>query len=169
MFHVPRRMSSAVLTTALITAAANAVLALPCGSAQAATASEVAADLQMAQDAAPMRQAADRFIARAIAGDAAATQAMLSRALVERIGQTNAEKAMQGLILPFFARGGSVGRSVTITRTTDAAGQTGFAFYMWLVPAQGEARPFTVYMVDEQGTARVANVVPDRRVEGRHL
>jgi hypothetical protein len=159
---------STVLLTALLANAAAAVLVLPSGAAVAAGAAEVAADLRMAEDAGPMRQAAERFIARAMAGDAAAAQAMLSRALVERAGEAAVAKAMQGMILPFFARGGEVGRSVTVTRTTDAAGQNGFAFYMWLVPAQGEARPFTVYMVDEAGTPRVANVVPDRRVEGRH-
>jgi hypothetical protein len=71
---------------------------------------------------------------------------------------------------PALLRGGKTpGKSVTVTRTTDAAGQQGFAFYMWLHGADAsEQRPFTVYVVEEQGRLAVANIVPDRLVEGRH-
>lgn len=159
----PRSFLSAARMVTLM-----AALIAPIVPATAAGAADVTADLRMAAEAAPMRRVADRFVARALNGDAAATSAMLSRALVERMGEAAAAAAMQRQILPFFARGGELGRSVTVTRTTDAAGQSGFAFYMWLVSPQGERRPFTVYVVDENGTAAVANVVPDRFVEGRH-
>jgi hypothetical protein len=123
----------------------------------------------MAQDAVPFRRIADAFVAAALAGDGAQAQAMLSPALVARTGEAGIRRALDTQILPFFARGQAPGRSVTITRTTDAAGQQGFAFYMWLQAADGSAqRPFTVYVVEEQGRATVANVVPDRLVEGRH-
>lgn len=143
-------------------------LVWPLDAAHAASAAEVAADLRMAEDAAPMRRVADRFTALALAGDAQGASALLSRVLVERIGEAAAARAMQAQILPFFSHGGAVGRSATVARTTDAAGQSGFAFYLWLVRPDGEKRPFTVYVVDEGGTLRVANVVPDRLVEGRH-
>ena len=154
--------------TLLLSAFCLSMAAWPLSPALAATAAEVAADLQMMEASAPMRRAADRFVDRALARDAAATSSMLSRLLVERIGAAQAQQAMQQQILPFFAHGGEVGRSVTTTRTTDAAGQTGFAFYMWLVDAQGRRRPFTVYVVDEQGMPKVANIVPDKFVPGRH-
>jgi hypothetical protein len=153
---------------ALLVSLALLALALPTRPAMAFDTATVSADLRMAEDAAPMRRVADGFIARALAGDAASTSAMLSRALVERMGQAAAMKAMKEQVLPFFARGGEVGRSVTVTRTTDAAGQTGFAFYFWLVRGVGERRPFTIYVVNEGGVPVVANVVPDRFVEGRH-
>lgn len=134
-----------------------------------AQAGSVTADLRMAQDAEPLRRVADAFVARALAGDGAAVRAMLSSALVERAGEAGVQRALQNQILPFFAQGRGPGRSVTITRTTDASGSQGFAFYMWLVPANGgEQRPFTVYTVIEQGQAVVANIVPDRLVAGRH-
>jgi hypothetical protein len=154
--------------TLLLSALYLSMAAWPLTPALAATAAEVAADLRMMEASAPMRRAADRFVAGALANDADATYAMLSRALVERIGPAQAQQAMREMILPFFSQGGEVGRSVTTTRTTDAAGQTGFAFYMWLVDAQGRRRPFTVYVVDEQGTPKVANIVPDKLVQGRH-
>jgi len=139
--------------------------------AQAQNSAEaVAADMRMAQDSAVYRQAADRFIARAMAGDARATRAMLSPTLVERSGEAAIDRALAQQILPFFRQARATGRSVTITNTTDAAGQSGFAFYMWMEPADATLpkRPFTVYMVEEQGKIVVANVVPDRLVEGRH-
>jgi hypothetical protein len=147
---------------------AAALLHVPAlGSAQAAP--TVAADVQMAQDAQPFRRTADAFVASALAGDAARTQAMLSPALVARSGEAAIRRALDQQILPFFAQGKAPGRSVTVTRTTDAAGQQGFAFYMWLQGADASSqRPFTVYVVEEQGRHTVANVVPDRLVEGRH-
>ena len=40
---------------------------------------------------------------------------------------------------------------------------------VWLVSAAGgDARPFTLYTVREGGRIVVANIVPDRLVEGRH-
>jgi predicted NBD/HSP70 family sugar kinase len=129
----------------------------------------VEADLRMAEDAAPFRKVADAFVATALAGDAARAQAMLSPALVARSGEAAIRRALDTQILPFFAQGKAPGRSVTVTRTTDAAGHQGFAFYMWLQAGDGSAqRPFTVYVVEEQGRLTVANIVPDRLVEGRH-
>lgn len=134
-----------------------------------AAAGNVTDDIQMAGDSAPFRKAADEFVARSMAGDAAGMQAMLSRQLVERSGEAAIRKALQTQILPFFQRGREPGRSVTITQTTDASGQQGFAFYMWMQYADAPtARPFTVYVVKEQGRFVVANIVPDRLVEGRH-
>src|SRR5215207_3609063 len=137
--------------------------------AQAQPTPSVESDLQMAQDAAPFRRAADAFVAGAMAGDAARVQAMLSPALLARSGEAAIRRALDTQILPFFAAGKAVGRSVTVTRTTDAAGQRGFAFYMWLQGADASVqRPFTLYVVEEQGRLTIANVVPDRLVEGRH-
>ena len=146
---------------------AAALLQVP--SLASAQATPVAADLRMAQDAAPFRRTADAFVASALAGDAARTQSMLSPALVARSGEQAIRRALDTQILPFFARGKAPGKSVTVTRTTDAAGQQGFAFYMWLRGTDTSTqRPFTVYVVEEEGRFTVANVVPDRLVEGRH-
>ena len=129
----------------------------------------IGAELQMAQDAQPFRRTADAFVASALAGDAARAQAMLSPALVARSGEAAIRRALDAQILPFFAQGKAPGKSVTVTRTTDAAGQQGYAFYMWLQGGDAASqRPFTVYVVEEQGRYTVANVVPDRLVEGRH-
>jgi hypothetical protein len=152
-----------------VAAALLAAQAPTAAQAPAPAAPSVEADLQMAQDAAPFRRVADAFVASALAGDAAKVKGMLSPALVSRGGEAAIARALETQILPFFAAGKAPGRSVTVTRTTDAAGHQGFAFYMWLQRADGSAqRPFTVYVVAEQGGLTVANIVPDRLVEGRH-
>jgi hypothetical protein len=129
----------------------------------------VTEDLRMVADSQPFRQAADRFVTRAMAGDVEATYALLSRQLVERSGDAAIRRALETQIVPFFRAGQAPGRSVTTTHTTDAAQQRGFAFYMWMQQSGGATqRPFTVYVVQEGERYVVANVVPDRLVEGRH-
>lgn len=129
----------------------------------------VSEDIQMASDSVPFRKAADEFVTRSMAGDLAGAQALLSRQLVDRSGEAAIRNALQSQILPFFQRAREPGRSVTVTQTTDASGQQGFAFYMSMQYAEAPtARPFTVYVVKEQGRLAVANIVPDRLVEGRH-
>lgn len=138
--------------------------------AHAQGADDVTADLRMAQEAEPLRRVADGFVSRAIAGDGAGLQGLFSVKLVQRTGESKLQQVLHAQILPFFAQGRGTGRSVTVTRTTDPHGAQGFAFYMWLLPAgAGEARPFTLYTVLEQGRPVVANIVPDRLVPGRHL
>ncbi|KQW46392.1 MULTISPECIES: hypothetical protein [unclassified Roseateles] len=155
-----RAIASLLLTACLIGAPMSAARAAPGSATQ---------DIQMAADSAPFRQAADEFVARSMAGDVDATRSLLSRRLVDRIGDAAARTALQSQILPFFQRGRQPGGPVTITQTTDAAGQPGYAFYMWMQYADAPtARPFTVYVVKEHGRLVVANIVPDRLVEGRH-
>jgi hypothetical protein len=147
------------------------LVSLPTARAQsvASPSADVAIDLRMAEDAAPMRAAAEHFTARAMAGNQRDMLAMLSPALVSRLGRDTVAQAMQTQIVPFFQRGRGIGRSTTITRTTDAAGHSGFAFYQWLEMRDGSpARPFTVYVVREDDRVVVANIVPDRLVDGRH-
>ena len=161
-------MTRSVLARAACTAT-FALAVLAAAPASATSAADVAADMQMAVDSQPFRQLADRFVAQAMAGDLAATQAMLSRQLVARSGDAAIRQALDAQILPFFRAGRAPGRSVTTTQTTDAAGQRGFAFYMWMQQAgAAPQRPFTVYVVQEGERLVVANIVPDRLVEGRH-
>lgn len=137
---------------------------------QAQTPPDVSGDLRMMADSSAYRQTAEAFVARAMAGDLDAAQKMLSARMVDRSGSEAIRRALEQQILPFFVQGAQIGRSVTVARTTDADGSTGYAFYMWLAPrGGGEASPFTVYVVEEKGRRVVANVLPGRRVAGRHV
>ncbi len=156
-----------LLVAPLLVAVSSAGMMVLCAPAHAQT--TLAQDMQMAADAGAYRKVADDFIAKSMAGHREAAQAMLSPNLVGRIGADGARQALQAQILPFFQRGKQLGRSTTVTRTTDGNGSTGFAFYLWLEQsAGGEALPFTVYVVEEQGQRVVANIVPNKLVPGRH-
>ncbi len=148
---------------------AAALLAACCLIHPARAAGVPTAELQMAEQAQAFREAADRFIAAAQAGDLPATRGQLSQALAERMGDALLRRVLAEQILPFFANGAGLAGSATITRTTDASGQQGFAFYLWLMQRGGDApRPFTVYVVNEGGRAVIANIVPNRLVPERH-
>jgi hypothetical protein len=54
---------------------------------------------------------------------------------------------------------------VSVTRTAEVRG---FAFYMSMVSAMDELRPFVIYVIEEGGAKVVANVLVDHLVEGRH-
>jgi hypothetical protein len=90
---------------------------------------------------------------------------MLSPAVVARTGAEAVERFLAGEVLAFFAPYKELARSVSVTRTADVRG---FAFYMYMVSATGELRPFVIYVIEEGGAKVVANVLVDRLVEGRH-
>lgn len=163
------------LRRCLLQQAAVMLLAVLCawaqtaGQAHAQTARDMAADLHMAAEEEPFRAVAERFLALAALNDLAGCESLMSLALRQRLGEANMRRVMAAQILPFFAGGGQRTRSVTVTRTTDAAGQQGFAYYVWWQPAAGgEPRPLTLYTVREGSVPVLANVVPDRLVAGRH-
>jgi hypothetical protein len=141
--------------------------ALPSGQARNAEAL-LNADLEMAEKSAPFRAVADEFIAAAAAGDAAKAERMISQRLVARAGRDVVRENIAARVLPFFADLRSVARSVTVANTTDAFGASGFAYYMYMVPAAGAQRPFVIYVLDEGGRLVVANILVDHYVEGRH-
>lgn len=71
-------------------------------------------------------------------------------------------------IMPFFGGNAGLGNSVTIANTTDGFGQQGLAYYAYLKCVDGELRPFVMYVVIEGGEPKVANVLINKFVEGRH-
>ena len=122
----------------------------------------------MAAQSPAFRAVADRFIAAAVAGDAAALETMLSPAIVARAGKETLAKVLGGQVSPFFAGQKETGRSVTVANTADASGDPGFAYYMYSVTRSGEQKPFVIYVVDEGGRKTVANIVVNEFVKGRH-
>ena len=125
-------------------------------------------EIDMASQSPAFRAAADRFVAAAVAGDAAALEKMLSPAIVARAGRETLAKVLGGQVIPFFAGQTETGRSVTIANTADASGNQGYAFYMYSVGASGEPKPFVIYVVDEGGQKTVANILVNQFVKGRH-
>src|SRR5262245_47020375 len=124
--------------------------------------------LEMEKSSAPFRQFADRWIATARKGDVAALEQSISPNLSGRVGAAVVKRNLTDKVVPFFADAKDIGKSVTITQTTDGFGNRGFAYYMYIVPAKGAERPFVLYVVDESGRMVIANVLTDPLVPDRH-
>ena len=150
------RLAAAALITAILAAGAFA---------QGGPSRE---ELDMAAQSPAFRAVADRFIAAAVAGDAATMEKMLSPAIVARAGKETLAKVLGGQVIPFFADQKETGRSVTVANTADASGNQGFAYYMYSVTRSGEQKPFVIYVVDESGRKTVGNIVVNEFVKGRH-
>jgi hypothetical protein len=145
-----------------------ALTAALCSSAPLAGQQPSRAELAMPTESAPFRKVAEQFVAAAAAGKGETLVELLSPNIKERAGADAVRSTMEGQVLPFFADHAAIGNSTTVTNTTDASGNAGFAFYMWSVPKSGEKKPFVVYVVSENGKTVIANVLVNRFVEGRH-
>ena len=153
------RCASLALLLCALTAAAQA----PAGAGAAP-----ADYLEMQAASAPYRAYADRWIALARTGNVADLARTISPSMTSRAGAEAVRRNLETRVVPFFAQAPGVGKSVTVTRTTDAFGHGGFAFYMYAVPKDGAPRPFVLYVIDEGGARVVANVVVDHYVPDRH-
>src|SRR5262249_21456294 len=118
-------------------------------------------DLAPATRRATFRPAADAFIAALVAGDADKGIGLISPNLLKSAGRDTVQGVLHGQMLPFFAQFKELGRSQTIARTGDDFGSEGFVFYLTMVPKQGEARDFAVYVVEENGAKVIANLLLD--------
>lgn len=125
-------------------------------------------ELEMAARSPEYRAVAEQFVAAAAARDTAKLERMLSPAAAARAGKEAMQKVLNGQVIPFFADHKEIGRSATTTNTTDAGGNTGFAYYMYSVGKSGAQKPFVIYVVEENGQKVVANILVNRFVEGRH-
>jgi hypothetical protein len=127
------------------------------------------AELEMKEREAAFRPAVDAFLAAAAAGDTARTEAMISPNLRAQAGEATVARVIRTQVLPFFADHPERGGATTITETTDQFRSRGFAYYLYAAPrGGGEARPFVLYVVLEDGRPVIANVLVNHFVEGRH-
>jgi hypothetical protein len=122
-------------------------------------------NFEIATEEGSFRRVAEAFITAAAAGNRHKLADMLSPTIVAQTGAEAVERFLAGEVLPFFAPYKELARSVSVTRTADVRG---FAFYMYMVSATDELRPFVIYVIEDGGAKVVANVLVDRLVEGRH-
>ncbi len=71
-------------------------------------------------------------------------------------------------LIPFFSDADHPGSSTFITDNQDQFGSTGFAFYTSIVTKGGEEKPFVIYMVEENGSLYVANLLVNTTFEEMH-
>lgn len=146
---------------------------LSCGTV--ALAGQADSDTTSMQSYLGMKEASDafrgtavEFITSAAAGDTAHAADLISPNMAQKTGRAAIHQFLSATVAPFFADMKEIGKSVTISNTTDGFGSEGYAYYMYAVPKEGEPRPFVVYVVAEGDTTVVANILVDHFVEGRH-
>lgn len=108
------------------------------------------------------------FIDAASNAKSAKVAAMISAKMRANAGDAAVTNFIEAQVQPFFIGNAGLGGGVTVTNTTDGFGQQGLAYYAWLKASDKELRPFVMYVVIEDGTPVVANVLVNKLVEGRH-
>jgi hypothetical protein len=129
----------------------------------------MAADLEMMGEERPFGAFANEFLAAAAAGDSTRAAAMISPKLRAQAGAAGVAQVLRTKGLPVVGVHPQPAGASTVTRTTTAFGDQGFAYYRYAARRGGaEPLPFVLYVVREGGRLVVANVVVDHHVEGRH-
>ena len=120
----------------------------------------------------PQRQASQavvqRFIDAAIARDLDTLKRLVGGPIARRAGPEGIERYLNDVVVPFFANHNELGRSTTISTAIDEAGNKGFVFYMYSMQKGGGKKPFVVYVMEDSGEGRIANILVDHFVENRH-
>ena len=124
--------------------------------------------LAMEASDAALRPVMHAFITAAGEKNSKAAADLISAKMRANAGNEAVNSFLSQQVLPFFAGNKGLGNSTTVTNTTDGFGQQGHAYYSYLKAADGEVRPFVMYVVLEDGQPRVANVLVNKLVEGRH-
>jgi hypothetical protein len=121
---------------------------------------------------APLAEAAEavalKFIESAVAKDVPTLLRMVSPTSVAAIGQSNTEHYLQQAIVPFFSAHKAIGRSTTTATARAENGQVGFGFHMYSIQTNSEKKPFVIYVLQDGGEWRIANVLVDQFIPGRH-
>jgi hypothetical protein len=125
--------------------------------------------LDMSVKSGAFRPAIDVFIAAARFGDQFTTLELISPRIVETAGREFVDNYLVNQVLPFFAAFQELGRSTTVQPTMDTHGSSGFVFHLSMKAKDGRERPFSIYVVEENGEKVIANVLVDYdfRTSGR--
>jgi hypothetical protein len=123
--------------------------------------------LDMHASAEPFNALAEEVISQLMEGDASGLRTHFSPNFLNQIGQHTFEQVCEDLLVPFFKTAHALGKSSTVTYTTNAFGSTGFAFYRTIIEGVNE-KPFIIYMVQENGRIVVANVVVNKTYADMH-
>jgi hypothetical protein len=115
------------------------------------------------------RAAADAFAAAAARGDGAAVDSLLAPALRARADSAGGLAWPRSEVLAFFAERPTLGGPTTVAERTDERGNRGLAYYLYALPRDGgAARPVVLAVVRADGHPRLAAVLVDHLVVGRH-
>ena len=124
--------------------------------------------LQQSQQAAVYQGLLQQAVDLLARGDAAGFTPLLSANLRQTAGEATVARVIQAQLIPFFADFAEFGGSTTVTQATDTYGNEGLSFYKSIRTRAGEERPFVIYIVEEEGTPVVANVLVNTTYEDMH-
>jgi len=90
-------------------------------------------------------------------------KSMLSESLIKRTeaqyGAGFVDKIIKERFIPFFYDFERIDPNVTVTKTSDADGNEGMAFFRTFIAEDQNQKPFVVYVVNNNGRLVVGNVV----------
>ncbi len=109
-----------------------------------------------------------KFIEAAVKGSTLELMQMVSPESIETTGRDSAERYINHSVIPFFFDHKDFGRSTTSATAITASGNVGFGIYRYSIRANGEKRPFVIYVTMERGTWRIANILVNHYVPDRH-
>ena len=134
----------------------------------AQAADEMTVLLAQAKQAEQYQSLIEEAVALLVEGNVAGFRQLLSPNMLQSMGDAVADATINGQLLPFFAGAINFGAETTVASATDSWGSKGLSFYKTMLMANGEERPFVIYIVEENGQPVVANVMPSRTYEDVH-
>ncbi len=124
--------------------------------------------LALQQEAAPFVQFAQRVESVLVQGDGKAFRAMLSPTGLAAASKEQIDAFVDGQVLPSFKGYTAATPNTTITRTKHPAGYVGFAFYRSFTTADGQTKPFVLYVVNEKGKLVIGNLLVGKTYQDLH-
>lgn len=147
-------------------------LFLLCAVAFTATLSPVYQSVSLAeQEGRPASILYDELAVKAVNalvdGDEEAFKTLLTKGVINRTEASYGKGSMSRIIrerfIPFFSDYSKLDPNVNTTRTKDGDGNEGIAFFRMFTTAEGDQKPFVVYVVEEGARVRIANVLINKR------
>lgn len=131
-------------------------------------AAELDAYLQMREDVQPYQAFLEKIEKALLAGDQSTLKGVLSLHRTGQLSPAAVQSFLSEYVMPFFAQGEDIGREVWVFPSSDQFGSRGFAFYKRLVVEDGTSKPYAAYIVRENGTLVVSNLVVNKSYEDLH-
>jgi hypothetical protein len=123
--------------------------------------------LYMQEDSGPYREKGEWVVQQLITGNISGFKDNFSPSFLRQLGLEEVENICNQYLIPFFAGSERISNAATVTLTTDAFGNTGYAFYLSALQNNTE-KPFVIYMVNENNRIVIANLLPNKSYQDMH-
>lgn len=145
-----------------------AALLAPAAPAPAQEQPSVSDDLDMQARAQPYIAFADQILIALSTGQSGAFRASLSPTMIAAATPEELDAFVDKVVMPFFADYAAPGAEQWIAPATHPAGFTGFAFYRSFTTTNGRAKPYVLYLLEEDGRMVVGNLLVGKTYQDMH-